>query len=116
MSRGVKLPAPLRHRLTLETPDHQPDGLGGQTPVWTPALVLWGEVDAPGSLRSLEPGEAGQGMPRAEVRIRVRRRAGLAAGQRLRWGNRLFLLRAVRDDGTSPYLELITEERHDDGL
>ena len=115
MRRGVKLPSPLRHRLTLETPEHQPDGLGGQTRVWTAALVLWGEVQAPGALRALEAGEAGQGVPRSEVRIRVRRRVGLSAGQRLRWGTRLFLLRAVRDDGISNYLELITEESDDSG-
>lgn len=100
----------LRHRLMLDLPAHLPDGMGGQQKQWTFSAVIWGDVRAPGQLEGLEAGEAGQGLPRSSVIIRVRRRASLAAGQRLRWGARRFLLRAIRDDGTSPYVELLTEE------
>jgi head-tail adaptor len=100
----------LRHRLMLDLPTHLPDDMGGQQKQWTQSAILWGEVRAPGLLEGLEVGDAGQEVPRSGVVIRVRRRASLAPGQRLRWGERIFLLRAIRDDGISPYVELLTEE------
>jgi head-tail adaptor len=104
-------PSRLPHRLILQAPAHVADGLGGQTLQWTQTAILWGEVQTPGRLQALEPGDAGQAVPRAQVTIRIRRRSsGLVAGHRLCWGTRCFLLQAIRDDGRSRYVELVTEE------
>jgi len=110
---GPALPQRLRHRLALEVPDHTLDALGGRVAVWREVAVLWGDVQPP-TLRGVEPDDTGQPRPVAEVRIRVRRRAELSAGQRLRWGARCYLLRAIRDDGISPLVELMTEEVSND--
>lgn len=113
MSRPARLQR-LRHRLALDVADHTLDALGGRLVRWREVAILWGEVQAP-LVRGITPDDTGQPQPIAEVRIRVRRRSMLAGGQRLRWGTRTFLLRAIRDDGVSPFVELLTEElSHDD--
>ncbi|MBY0355382.1 MAG: phage head closure protein [Rickettsiales bacterium] len=110
MSQRATLPTRLRHRLSLQSPVLTADGLGGQTVTWGASTIIWGEVQAPGTLRALEAGDATQSLPRAEVRIFVRRRASLSKGQRVQWGTRLFAIRAILDEGRSPYVELVTEE------
>lgn len=110
MSSARVLPLRLRHRLILESPQRVADGLGGFTLRWQFLAVVWATVNAPNTITAFENDDSGQPQPRAQLRIRIRRREGIFAGQRLSWGGRAFLIRAVRDDSDSAYLELITEE------
>lgn len=91
----------LNRKLVLEAPVRGADGAGGFVESWVALGEVWAEVDA----RSGH--ERGQGtIPVSAVAYRIALRAapqGSAmrpeAGQRLRDGARLFLIRAVAERG-----------------
>lgn len=85
----------------LERREEMPDGAGGFTEVWTALGTLWGEMAPLGRVRSV--GE------RVAMRTRLRVRAappGDAArpepGQRLREGERVFVIEAVQEVKGAP--------------
>lgn len=93
----------LNVRLDLEGSDRQGDGMGGYRTVWQRIGTLWAEMKAgAGQERGAEVG------PESVVSWRITVRGAKAgdprrpaAGQRLRMGQRLFVIEAVaeRDAG-----------------
>ena len=93
----------LNVRLDLERSDRQGDGMGGYRIVWQRIGSLWAEMKAgAGKERGAEVG------PESVVSWRITVRGAKAgdprrpaAGQRLRMGQRLFVIEAVaeRDPG-----------------
>ena len=99
----------LRRRLVLETLTRTPDGAGGITGAWTAVAVLWGALHP---RHGSELFDGGRVEGRITHDIWLRPYPGLAPGQRLRSGMRLFNIRAVlRPDEVVNRLRLICEER-----
>ena len=102
--------ARLRHRLTLEAPEDEPDGAGGVVRLWSPLGQIWAAIEP------LSMGEATVADKRVGAlthRIVLRHREDLTLNHRFRLGLRVFIPRALRDakeDGR--FLEcLVAEER-----
>jgi len=98
----------LNQRATLVARTLTPDGGGGFGESWEPFATVWiglaplGAADTVGA-DHLES--------RVRHRIVLRRRADLAAGQRVTAGARSFRVHAVLDPGPrDPYLTLLCEE------
>jgi len=98
----------LTQRATLLARTLDPDGGGGFSESWTAFAFVW---------IALEPRDATDTVgadrleSRARHRITMRRRADLAAGQRVCVGTRLFRIHAVLDDGPrAPGIVLLAEE------
>ena len=101
-------PGQMTARLDLERPQAVPDGQGGGMLAWTVAASLWARIE-PVSAVIAEEASAAAG--RITHRIWVRFRDDVAAGQRFRKGDRIFLVRLVRDpDETRRYLVCQCEE------
>lgn len=94
--------APLLNRkLLLEAPTRVPDGAGGFVETWNPLGEIWAEMSARGGREALD-GRAS--VSRVIYRIVVRAAAVAAPsrpspGQRLRDGNRLYVIQAVAERG-----------------
>lgn len=107
---GVPLdPGQLNHRLVLESFAEVSDGQGGNIGSWTVQGAVWAHIEpvASPTFTDMAGGE------RAVVthRIVMRFRQGLAAGQRLRKGARVFSIRLLRDlDESGRYLSCLCEE------
>ena len=98
----------MRHRLVLQTPVETPDLAGGVVRGWSTVVTLWGSIEP----LSEGPGIVGEA-PSSLSRLRVvlRWRGDVAAGQRLVKGSRIFAIRAVSDpDERRLWLVLTVEE------
>lgn len=99
----------LRHRIVIEALTGTPDGAGGTTTTWTQFGVVWGAIRP---RHGSEAFDGGRVEGRVTHDIWVRSFTGLAPGQRLRTGARLFNIRAVlRPDEFVNRIRLICEER-----
>ncbi len=100
--------AKLRHRLTLEAPEDEPDGAGGVVRVWSPLGQVWAAIEPLGM------GEATIADKRVGAlthRITLRHRDGLTLNHRFKLGNRVFMPRAMRDRGEDGrFLECLAGE------
>ncbi|MGI2035311.1 phage head closure protein [Rhizobium panacihumi] len=102
-------PGQMTARLDLEVAEAQPDGQGGAVSAWSVLSSMWARIEPVSFVVS----EKGAAVETALVthRIWVRFRAGILGGQRFRKGERLFVIRAVRDpDETRRYLVCHCEE------
>ncbi|MEB2847135.1 phage head closure protein [Rhizobiales bacterium RZME27] len=102
-------PGQMTARLDLETAEPQSDGQGGAVPVWSVLSSMWARIEPVSFVVS----EKGAATETAVVthRIWVRFRDSILGGQRFRKGERLFVIRAVRDpDETRRYLVCHCEE------
>ncbi len=102
-------PGQMTARLDLEVPVTVADGQGGGLVSWQVAASLWARIE-PLSFVVEEPGASAE---RGTIshRIWLRYRSDVAAGQRLRKGERVFVVRLVRDpDETQRYLVCQCEE------
>lgn len=91
---GASDPGRLRLRLELEKATPSPDGAGGATLAWSAAATIAAElIPLKAEERSVGEGLADVG----QVRIVIRRRGDVAAGDRFRLGERLFHIRSVFD-------------------
>ena len=98
----------MRMRLTLESPQDEPDGAGGVSRTWRAGGRVWGEVASAAAQGTFEAGQEGQRVTR---RITIRYREDLRLGQRLRAGTRIFEPRSFHDiDGTRRFLAITAEE------
>ena len=84
----------LRLRLALEKASRVPDGAGGATLAWSETARFFAEV-AP--LRAEERADGDGLSDRITHRVTVRHRMDLAAGDRLRLGARVLVIRSVHD-------------------
>ena len=101
-------PGQMTARLDLEAPQTDPDGQGGAAVTWQVIASLWARIEP---VSSLITEEAGSESGRISHRIWVRFRGDIAAGQRLRKGARIFVVRLVRDpDETRRFLVCQCEE------
>jgi head-tail adaptor len=99
-------------RLVLEALTRVPDGAGGFAEVWTPRGVIWGEMAA-GSGGEVVRGELVEG--RVPWRITVRAAPEGAPSrpkpeERLRLGDRVFLILAVAEVRGGRFLTLFARE------
>nr|WP_246206566.1 phage head closure protein [Propylenella binzhouense] len=84
----------LRHRMILERATRTPDGAGGEALAWSEAARFFAAI-VPVRAEERVAGE-GPG-DRVTHRIAIRHRSGIAAGDRLRLGARLFTIRTIHD-------------------
>jgi len=100
----------LRHRLTLEAPDDEPDGMGGVVRLWTPLGAVWAAIEP---VAASDAVVADKRVGALTHRIVLRHRDDLTLNHRFRLGSRIFVLRALRDrDEDGRFLEcLVAEER-----
>ncbi|WP_445304317.1 phage head closure protein [Neorhizobium sp. SOG26] len=102
-------PGQLTARLSLETATATPDGQGGATTTWTEAASLWARIE-PVSFQLRQ--DAGAETGTITHRVWMRFRQDIQAGQRLRKGERVFVVKLVRDpDETERYLVCQCEEK-----
>jgi head-tail adaptor len=105
--------ADLTTRLALETPDRMLDGLGGHSTTWRQLGWIWAEMVG----RTGREQGTGAGMI-SVVQWRIVVRAAPVGdprrprpGQRLRHGNRLFLVEAVAEsDASGRFLNCFARE------
>lgn len=100
-------PGRLRHEMVLEEPVRVADALGGQTEDWQAVTTLWGHLEPAASVVSRADAEEAEITHRVVLRFDTR----VWRGRRLRSGERIFEIRAVRDlDETGRYLLCLTRE------
>ncbi|MFP3945019.1 MAG: phage head closure protein [Alphaproteobacteria bacterium] len=98
----------LRHRVTIELPVETPDGQGGQTVTWSPLATVWAEIRP---LKARETVNAHQVEARTTHLVRVRHRPDILPTMRVVFGNRIFAIHGVLDDGERRrFLHLFCEE------
>jgi SPP1 family predicted phage head-tail adaptor len=99
----------LRHRLTLQAPDAEPDGMGGVMRTWTSLGPVWAAIE-PVSMQEALVGDRRVGA--LTHRVLLRKRSDLTLDHRFTFGMRVFLIRALREKDDGRYLEcLVAEER-----
>jgi SPP1 family predicted phage head-tail adaptor len=97
----------LTQRAALQSLALVPDGAGGSSATWESFAVVWASVE-PLSGNDVFGPDADE--TRVRVRIAIRRRSDVAAGQRVVAGGRAFLIHAVLDDGPrAQFLTLLAE-------
>lgn len=102
-------PGLLNRRLVLEAPVETPDESGGVIRDYEAVATLWASVTP---LAAHERGEADRQGANVTHRIVLRFRNDLTTRHRLRAGERLFRIVALRDqDGAARFLEIEAEER-----
>ena len=84
----------LRRRLQLDAAVETPDGAGGFARGWQFVTNVWARIEPVGAADTFE---ALQGLVRITHRIKLRWRADIAGGMRLRDGDRTFLILSARD-------------------
>jgi SPP1 family predicted phage head-tail adaptor len=105
---GASAAGRLRFRLTLEKATASPDGAGGSTLGWTAAATLFADL-TPVKAEERQSGEGIYGLTR--YRIVIRHRDDVAAGDRLRLGDRVFSIKSVSDpDEDRRFLVCLAEE------
>ena len=101
----------LRHRVVLEAEAPAPDGGGGQGDPWAAATTIATLRASITPLSGRERLHAQQLEAGVTHRILLRYRPGVTARQRLRFGDRLFNIRAVIDvEERHRWLEILAEE------
>ena len=103
-------PGDLNRRLVLQEPTETPDGAGGVTRGYAPAMTLWASV-APVSARGAVVADA----PGATVthRIVIRRRAAVTTRHRFVEGETIYRIVTMRADATRRFLVIGAEQRAD---
>lgn len=101
----------LRHRLTIQAANPTADVYGGQQDPWaqpTSVARVWGQIRP---LRGTEQLRGMQLEGRVSHRIVIRKREGVTSAMRIKFGARLFNIRAVIDPGEEKrWLELLCDE------
>ena len=99
----------LRHRITIEAPVRQPDGLGGAILTWTPIAEVWAAIwPRTASEAMLLDRPAGT----ASHDIWVRYRDGMVPEMRIVSGSRVFNILGVIDtEDRRRWLKCIVEQR-----
>ena len=101
----------LRHRLTIQAERAASDGGGGLSDPWADPVTVatvWGKVEP---LTGTEHLRAMQIEDRLSHRIVIRYRPGITPAMRVRFGSRVFNIRAAIDrEERGRFLELLCEE------
>lgn len=98
----------LRHRVTIQSESTTADGGGGFTLAWTDVTTVWAAVEP---LKGAERLRGQQLEAAVTHKITIRHRSDVTTKQRLKFGTRLFNVRAViNPDERDRWLELLCEE------
>ncbi|HEX3653730.1 MAG TPA: phage head closure protein [Rhizomicrobium sp.] len=98
----------LNRRVALETQTLTPDGGGGYSGGWSTVATVWAEIEPISGSDVFGP-DAGEAL--VKYRVAIRRRTDVIAGMRVNDGGRLFIIRAVLDEGPqSQFLTLLAEK------
>jgi SPP1 family predicted phage head-tail adaptor len=98
----------LRQRVTLQQPNDVPDGAGGFTRSWSDLASVWARIEP---LSGAERLRAVQLESAVSHRVTLRYREGVSASLRLKFGARVFNIRAVINlEERKDYLDLLCEE------
>lgn len=89
----------LRERIRIERPVNRRTESGLQEAGWEPVASCLAAIVLEGVGPETE-GQALSAMPR--LRVTVRRRNGIAIDQRIRWGDRILMIRQLLDDPRKP--------------
>jgi len=101
-------PGAMSARLVLERPVELADGQGGVAVSFEAVGSLWARIEPLGENREER---AGSDLVTLTHRVWLRFRADIAAGMRLRKGERVFVIRSLRDpDEGGRYLVCLCEE------
>ena len=101
----------LRHRLTLQQEVQTPDGAGGYTRSWQNIVDLWAQIDFIVSKSSATKLFGDKLQSKVTHKITIRYRAGVEAGMRFLYDNRIFLIRAVMNSlENNNTLEVLADE------
>lgn len=99
----------LRHRLSIEAPVRNDDGLGGSDAAWAEMAVVWAAVRP---ISGSERERADQFAGRLTHEIWIRYRDDIRPEMRFRFTARTFEIRAVIDPGERRrFLKCLCEER-----
>jgi SPP1 family predicted phage head-tail adaptor len=82
----------LRHRVEIQTATETPDGMGQPIKSWSTTGRAWAAIE-PASGREAMLGQLQQST--VAVNVTMRYQPGIAAGQRLKYGARIFNIGAV---------------------
>lgn len=85
----------LRERVTIERPISERNEMGLQQPGWEEVCRCLASV-ALESMGAESEGQALSAMPR--YRVTIRKRDGIALGQRVTWNGRTMAIRQILDD------------------
>ena len=100
--------ATLRHRVILQSSAATADGGGGAATAWSDVATPWASIEP---LRGAERMSAQQLESRLSHRVRLRHRDGVTTAMRLKFGTRIFNIRAVINPAMRDrLLELLCEE------
>ena len=100
--------ATLRHRVILQSAAVSADSGGGASTVWSDDATLWASIEP---LKGTERLTAQQLESRLTHRVRLRHRIGVTTAMRVKFGARIFNIRAViNPDERNRLLELLCEE------
>ena len=102
-------PGRLAHRLVLEAPETEADGLGGHAVSWAEVATVEGLVEP-----RAQSSRFGADQTREETthRVTLRHQADVASGGRFRFGDRILEILTVHDpDESGRYLVCRTREK-----
>ena len=98
----------FKHRIVVETPNLTPDGMGGNTEVWTTFATVWAKLE---SKRAVSKWFAGNLEHRVTHRITLRYLPGIESNMRISYDSRIFQIHGILDiDEGKRFHELSTEE------
>ena len=88
----------LRDRLTIQQSTPTPDGMGGESVVWSTLATVWGSV-IPNLARAREAMAVSGGQVQADTLydVRIRYRNGVAATMRIVWRGNTLEIESVMD-------------------
>jgi SPP1 family predicted phage head-tail adaptor len=96
----------LDTRVTLQAPNHLPDGAGGYTPGWDTVATVWAEIIP---LSALEERKGKQAHSIRFYRVVMRYRDDLSPNQCLLVGDEILHIRGVVSVGRKRWLEVFCD-------
>ncbi len=98
----------LNKRIEIQALTETPDGGGGYTSTWNTTTTVWAEIKP---LRGREIFESLQVQKEASFTFTIRYKLGVTTKMRIKYGSRVFNIRAViNPDEHGELLELLAEE------
>lgn len=85
----------LRHRLAVQVPVVTRDAAGGIGETWEDSYSRWGSIELKGGSESVSEGRTSASAPSALIVMRGG--SSVTTANRIRFGNRSFGIKAVRD-------------------
>lgn len=102
----------LREKLILQVAGTSRDALGGEIISWGDVATLWGRVDA---ITGREVHAAQQIHAEVTLRVQIRHRTDVTAGNRLLWGTTVLAIHAVLPDTQRHMITLLCSSGLGDG-